>query len=148
MVTIITDIAFARRASSTLSRDSPFNPSERHSKVCLVVSLSPILTFYVCRTIKSLIKFIRCYCCNKCGKRTILFEIWPISHYLLIDLMVTEAWVKGTAREILDNGVKVARDALKEVDCLDEAHKPILLQIGTATIVFRLASQEVTTVPF
>ena len=47
--------------------------------------------------------------------------------------MVREAWVKGTAREILDNGVKVARDALKEVDCLDEAHKPILLQIGTAT---------------
>ena len=130
MVTIITDIAFARRASSTLSRDSPFNPSERHSKVCLVVSLSPSLTILMCRTIKSLIKFIRCYCCNKCGKRTTLFEIWPVSHYL----MVREAWVKGTAREILDNGVKVARDALKEVDCLDEAHKPILLQIGTAIV--------------
>lgn len=55
MITIITDIAFARRASSTSSRDSPFNPSERHSKVCLIVSLSPKLSIYVCRTIKSLI---------------------------------------------------------------------------------------------
>ena len=123
MITIITDIllnsTFARRSSSSSSRDSPFNPSERHSKVCLIVSLSPILTFYVCRTIKSLIKFIRCYCCNKCGKRTTLFEIWPVSHYLLINLMVTEAWVKGTTREILENGVRIAREALKEVENLD-----------------------------
>ena len=33
---------------------------------------------------------------------------------------------------------------MEEVDSLDEANKPILLQIGFATIVFRLASQEVT----
>lgn len=35
---------------------------------------------------------------------------------------------------------------MEEVDCIDEAHKPILLQIGPAIIVFRLASQEVTNV--
>ena len=48
MITIISDvtlnIAFASRSTSTSSRDSPLNPSERHSKVCLIVSLSPKLT--------------------------------------------------------------------------------------------------------
>jgi len=149
MITIISDvtlnIAFASRSTSTSSRDSPLNPSERHSKVCLIVSLPPKLTIYVCRTIKSLLSSSDAIeAVINVENERLLFEIWPISHYLPIDLMVTEAWVKGTALEILENGVEIAREASKEVDSLDEAHKPILLQIGSATIVFRLASQVVT----